>query len=155
MEPESAPQNNRIACALISALVGVCLLCISIYGLAAYLPNKKLHDNIEKWQAKGISTYRITVIGWVSSQYRNTVYVRNGKLILETNPYPGHELREGPIDAFFQELSRCTGPILGCSVEYNPDFGYPTKIDWPCLDACPVFETQLIDLKLNLNIESF
>src|SRR5258708_35194527 len=86
MEPESAPQNNRIACALISALVGVCLLCISIYGLAAYLPNKKLHDNIEKWQAKGISTYRITVIGWVSSQYRNTVYVGNGKLILETNP---------------------------------------------------------------------
>lgn len=156
MQTQRPPQKGWSCWMYMVTLIGLCLMSIAFYTGTGYIKGTELSSNVAKWRAKGSSTYNVTIVGWVEGPDRqNTIYILEGKIIRQTNPYLYPELKEAPIDALFKQLSGCIDTVLRCSVEYDPDYGYPTLIDWPCLDACPRFRTRLIALHLGRSLEEF
>src|SRR5260370_31942146 len=103
MQAKSKAQTTFTCGMLIWVFVALCLLCAMIYGISNYLGHAELDSNIAKWHIKGSSTYKITVV--VNSVALNTVYVRDGRVVLETNPLPYDPFVKAPIEALFDRLS--------------------------------------------------
>jgi Family of unknown function (DUF6174) len=113
--------------------------------------------NQVKWRKKGSASYVVTArltalmpIGGVS-----VVTVRNGQIVQGVNPMcrgcKPDTYRPVTVERMFESAVPCSllFPLWRCSFDYDPDYGYPTRmtIKCPIPDACYQF-VQVEDIEL-------
>ena len=108
--------------------------------LTACADKTALRENQQKWVAQNVSHYRFEVeIGCNCPWYALMplkVEVKNGEVISMTDkdgqPIPANYAetfnKAASIEKLFAILDSAIGSASEVNVEYNPDYGYPTKI---------------------------
>jgi hypothetical protein len=97
--------------------------------------------NQSKWATNGSSSYAITANDNVHNYYQgeNIVTVKDGKVIAVKNArtVKVQDLKDYyrfTIDGLFSEIYTCAFlfPLNWCTNEYEPHYGYPTKLEINC-----------------------
>ncbi len=110
--PNIGPEHYR------SCLV-VLFLAIAICTLPIWGPKIILIGNQIKWQSSGVKNYTLSVgevglIRWSEFESRHP-----------TNSFPSEMRADIQVEELFQEAWKC---YLFCVTEYDPEYGYPTRV---------------------------
>jgi hypothetical protein len=115
----------------------VCLLLLALTGCAA---RTELRANQQKWVGQNISHYRFEVEIGCNCPWRSLmplkIEVKDGQVVSMTDkdgqPIPANYVetfnKAASIEKLFAIIDSDIGSASEVKVEYNPDYGYPTKI---------------------------
>ncbi len=108
--------------------------------LTACADKTALRENQQKWASQNVSHYRFEVEIGCNCPWRSLmplkIEVKDGQLVSMTDkdgqPIPANYAetfnKAASIEKLFAILDRAIGSVSEVNVEYNPDYGYPTKI---------------------------
>jgi hypothetical protein len=131
-----------------------CLILIILFAIPYLIHMLSLisDDNINrsKWNAQNIHSYTITLSYQFGSQHEETtITVKDDKPVNQINV--DNFAPNKTMESLFPNPIRCglLFPIGICSVEYDAEYGYPTKVS----TRCPMIEcyTEVSVLKFNPN----
>jgi len=133
------------------------LLLVIYVAHAQYLIFPNL-IHYQRWRLRGAANYAYTVskAGLLPPdiQAGRRVVVKDGRVAAVTSvssSQPAYTADIQTVDAMFNRVYACAllFPLLTCSFEYEPFYGYPTQatVDCPLPDACST-RTHITDLEI-------
>ncbi|MBC7814972.1 MAG: hypothetical protein H7175_27690 [Burkholderiales bacterium] len=112
------------------AVIFACYVINLLVAWSSYTPNKS------KWDTAGISNYTLSVAYQIAFLEAQTTAVRDGETTQVSGEAP-YNYAISSVDELFEEASQCRLPLLSlCSIEYDEQFGYPTKL----VSRCPMID---------------
>jgi hypothetical protein len=141
IEQSSVKNKSTNGCLVIISIIFAPYILNAIYLLGGSFINQAI------WQSRGSSSYKATVSMTAFSPLMgsSTITVKDGKVIAakRSSSETDYNLKvfdEITIERMFADIKDCSifFPLLWCSFEYDPYYGYPKRvtIDCPIADAC-------------------